>query len=147
MKGPNIRLAAKGDVDGIASIAVESGQSSWNERALSEVLENPQAIVFVCVAEDIIAGYVILYYAADEGEITSIAVSDQFRRQGFGRLLIEEISREALGRGVLKIYLEVRSSNAAARGLYNSTNFCEVGIRKGFYTDPIEDAIVMVREL
>ena len=91
-------------------------------------------------------GYVGVYCAADEGEITNVAVAQPARRCGVGRALIEALIRMLADRSVFRIVLEVRTSNEPAIRLYEQEGFVVVGKRKNFYEKPAEDAYVMVRE-
>ena len=90
-----------------------------------------------------IAGYVVALDAADEGEILNLAVGEGGRRRGLGRALVEAIVAVLSERGVRQVYLEVRESNAAARALYETFGFRDVGRRKAYYRRPVEDAIVL----
>ncbi len=93
--------------------------------------------------EEVLAGYVIFYYAADEGEIARIAVRDAFRRKGAARRLLlrlEELCKEL---GVSRLLLDVRESNGPAIAFYVGYGFKKDGIRKKFYVNPVEDAILM----
>jgi [ribosomal protein S18]-alanine N-acetyltransferase len=101
------------------------------------------ALFLVAEAGDGIAGYVVALDAADEGEILNLAVSESGRRRGLGRALVQQIIEVLSGRGVTKVYLEVRESNAPARALYTAFGFREVGRRKQYYRRPVEDAIVL----
>ncbi len=91
----------------------------------------------------VVAGYVVAYCAADEGEILNLGVAPAHRRQGIGRALVERVFQELAGRGVRTVYLEVRASNAAARQLYESLGFGEVARRARYYRRPVEDAVVL----
>ena len=93
------------------------------------------------------AGYVIVYFAADESEIARIAVDEKFRRQGVAGALLDGMERVLAGKGIVRLMLDVRKSNAAALRFYLSRGFKEDGVRKNFYTNPIEDAILMSRGL
>lgn len=90
-----------------------------------------------------IAGYVVALDAADEGEILNLAVAPDGRRNGLGRALVEQVLEALMARGVRQVYLEVRESNAPARGLYAAQGFKEVGRRKEYYRRPVEDAVVL----
>lgn len=110
---------------------------------------------FSTVAEGSVAGYAGMYYVSaglsDDGmtvyegiaDIVNVAVRPLLRRRGVGRLLLDALrsESESLALGILT--LEVRRSNAAARGLYESLGFAEVGTRRNYYTKPREDAILM----
>ena len=86
-------------------------------------------------------------FAADEGEIPNVCVAAAARRRGIGKLLMDALCEEARGCGITSLFLEVRQSNAAARGLYRLSGFEEIGIRKGFYELPKEDAVLMMRRI
>lgn len=90
-----------------------------------------------------VAGYVVARDAAGEGEILNLAVAPAGRRHGVGRALVECVLGELSTRGVRDVFLEVRESNAAARALYAAQGFQEVGRRRRYYRQPVEDAIVL----
>ena len=101
------------------------------------------ALFLVAEAEDKILGYAVALEAADEGEILNLAVAEDGRRRGLGRALVEAIVGALTERGVRRVYLEVRESNAPARALYSGFGFHEVGRRKAYYRRPVEDAMVL----
>ncbi len=90
-----------------------------------------------------VIGYCGLYTAADEGEITNVAVAEAYRCRGVGFALVDAVKERARQQGVCRIFLEVRASNRAAQSLYEKKDFKTVGTRKGFYRMPTEDALLM----
>ena len=82
-----------------------------------------------------------------EVELESIAVGSAWQRQGVARALLAELLGRLAERRYEQINLEVRASNAAARGLYEAVGFLVVGRREGYYADPVEDAVVMMRPI
>lgn len=127
----------------IAGLEKEIFPDPWSEKSLAETLKQPQAVIFGVWEDGMLAGYVILYYAMDEGEIARIAVKDSFRRRGAARamlLKLEEFCRES---GVDRLFLDVREGNSPAIALYEGYGFKKDGIRKRFYVNPTEDAILM----
>lgn len=116
---------------------------AWSEQALSETFRQSYAVILGAWAEDMLAGYVILYCIADQGEIMRIAVDEALRRRGVARQLLEETLRYCKQNGADTILLDVRESNQAAISLYKKHGYIEDGIRKNFYTNPSEDAILM----
>lgn len=94
----------------------------------------------------VVLGYLGMYVSIDEGEITNVAVDDRYRRKGVGEALLRHSMEICQERGVLRLVLEVRYHNKAAICLYEKMGFSEVGIRKGFYEMPKEDARIMVYE-
>ena len=90
-----------------------------------------------------IVGFLGTWYAADQAHIVSVGVADGYRRRGIGELLLIAAVEHAIARETETITLEVRKSNAAARSLYAKYGFIEQGIRKGYYSDNREDAVIM----
>jgi ribosomal-protein-alanine N-acetyltransferase len=107
--------------------------------------EASEALVAQCGDE--VIGYVLCWFVADEIHIVNLAVHAQSRRRGIGRRLMQEVCDRALQRGLSIATLEVRVHNQAAILLYESMGFRKVAIRKGYYADNGEDAIVMLKEL
>jgi ribosomal-protein-alanine N-acetyltransferase len=94
-----------------------------------------------------IVGYVLFWFLPEEVDIHNIAVHPDFRRQGIGRLLLEQAVDAARRQERLRVTLDVRFSNAPAQNLYRSFGFVIRGLRKGYYSDNGEDALVMALEL
>jgi ribosomal-protein-alanine N-acetyltransferase len=82
-----------------------------------------------------------------EGEIADIAVAPEARGRGVGGVLLDRVTELLAESGVRTIYLEVRESNLAARGLYDARSFRMIGRRRGYYQHPAEDALVLRREI
>lgn len=91
----------------------------------------------------LIVGYIGLWVAGDEAHITAIAVREQFRGQGIGELLMLGAVQETQARHLRRLTLEVRVSNTNAQRLYEKYGFRTLGIRRGYYTAPREDAYIM----
>lgn len=113
----------------------------WSTQDFSDCVSF--ALFLVAEAEGKVVGYAVALEAADEGEILNLAVAEDGRRRGLGRALVEAIVDALTERGVQKVYLEVRESNAPARALYARFGFKEVGRRKAYYRRPVEDAMVL----
>ncbi|MBI4219744.1 MAG: ribosomal protein S18-alanine N-acetyltransferase [Chloroflexi bacterium] len=90
-----------------------------------------------------VAGFIGIWYVVDEAHIVSIAVRRSERRRGVGELLLLGAFQGARGRGMKELTLEVRKSNVAAQALYVKYGFREVGLRKRYYVDNSEDALIM----
>jgi len=90
-----------------------------------------------------VLGFIILRRAADEGELYQIAVDAEHRRQGIADELMDAAIDWANANGINPIYLEVRKSNEAAISLYDKHDFIQAGIRKEYFTEPTEDAVIM----
>ena len=93
-----------------------------------------------------IVGFVGLWFMADEADITAIGVSERYRRNGVGELLLLSAAEVAVPRGSRVLSLEVRVSNDGAKALYEKYGFRPAGVRKGYYTDNNEDALIMTTD-
>ena len=114
----------------------------WSETALCHLLTGPNFGVVALDGDRVIA-YVGLAAALDEGEITNVATHPAYRRRGAARAVLLRLLDEAKARGLGRLTLEVRESNTAAQALYASLGFTPCGTRKGFYTNPHEDALIL----
>ena len=142
-----IRIAKEQENEEIARLEQEIFPDPWSLTALRDTWNQKQAQILGAWLDGQMAGYVIVYFAADESEIARIAVDEKFRRQGVAGALLDEMERVLAGKGIARLMLDVRKSNAAALRFYLSRGFKEDGVRKNFYTNPIEDAILMSRRL
>ena len=94
-----------------------------------------------------LAGYIVARLAADELHINNVAVRDGYRRSGIGRSLLDNILAEGKRSGAARAFLELRAANAAALALYESCGFQVTSRRIKYYSEPVEDALVMTIEL
>ena len=140
-----IRFAEEKDAIRLAELSKENVVPSWNEEDFIGAVFNPQAVVFVEEENDI-RGYAVCYFAADEGEIPSIAVDKEYRRSGIGRTLFDALSSYVTEKNITRLFLEVREGNEPAVSFYRQNGFEEVGRRKNFYSNPQEDALVMEKK-
>ena len=131
----------------VAELAAECFARPWSENAVRDAVKSPQASVLAAFRETGLAGYAIFFYAGGEGEIESIAVREKDRRLGVGNALLSLLFAEARRQQACRIFLEVRESNESAIRFYEKNGFASVGVRKGFYEGPIEDAVLMRKEL
>lgn len=130
------------DVAPVAAIERAVFSDPWSANDFTECLA-AGAPFLVAVVGRAIAGYAVAHFAADEGEILNLGVAQVHRRGGVGRALVEQVLETLQGRGVRVVYLDVRESNAAARRLYESMGFAEVGRRARYYRRPVEDAVIL----
>ena len=143
-----LEIAVEADLDAIAALERESFSDPWSRASFATVIDEPAAIVVVArVSTDPVAGYVVAWFAADEGQIANLAVRQPTRRRGIGSMLLAGAMLEGQRRGARNMYLEVRESNDAARRLYASRGFEEIGRRKKYYRHPVEDAVVLRCEI
>ena len=118
----------------------------WSEQGFLSSLQSEDTLYLVVRKEGRIAGYCGLLQSFDEADITNVAVAEEARNEGLGFAMISELMRLGKERGVARYTLEVRASNAAAIHLYEKLGFQSVGIRKNFYDQPKEDAVIMWTE-
>ena len=114
----------------------------WSEKAL-ELLLGDGAYGAVCLQDGRVMAYGGVLWAPDEGQITNIATHPDARRCGMGAAVLEHLIAEACSRGCDQLSLEARVSNIGAIALYERYGFLKMGLRRGFYKHPTEDAFVM----
>jgi len=125
------------------------GLSAWSQEQLEDELLQQTGFQFVARSEGatniqaVLCGRII----ADEAEILKLSVAENARRKGVGFLLLDFVLRFYSEKGVKNCFLELRSSNIAARKLYEKKGFIKVGSRRNYYDDPVEDAILMQRKI
>lgn len=130
----------------VASIEEMSFSLPWSLESL-ELMLTEQASALVALEDGRVLGYVGMMCVLDEGQIINVAVHPDARRRGVGRSLMQAAEAYAKERGIVFLSLEVRESNSAARSLYSSLGWEEQGIRKGFYSHPVENACVMTKSI
>jgi len=131
-------------IDHIHKIECDSFAVPWSRDSFVKELENPHAIYIAAAAKnrDII-GFAGMWHVVNEGHITNIAVSPEYRGIGVGDALVSAMIQIAKDYKMIGITLEVRMGNEPAQKLYIKHGFVFEGIRKNYYTDTKEDAIVM----
>lgn len=139
-----IRAAAPGDVSAMAELDRQCFADPWSEGAFrSELTENGRAFYIVAETEGQVVGYAGLWAILDEGHITNVAVAPEFRRRGVGKAIVATLLDASRQNGLSSFTLEVRESNLPAQGLYSQFGFRPAGIRKGYYQNNGENAIIM----
>ncbi len=118
----------------------------WSENSVASELNNPLSFWLVAMEGERLAGYVGSQSVMGESDMMNVAVHPDFRRQGIGRQLIEELIAELKKRDCYSLTLEVRASNAPAIALYETLGFLEAGRRRNYYRNPKEDALILRKE-
>lgn len=139
-----IRRMTMADVDGVAAVEAATFPHPWSRDAFVSEMKNVAARYLVAEKDGAIIGYAGAWIIIDESHITNIAVLDQYRRQGIGRRLTAGLMQYLSNLGAAYATLEVRKSNAVAQNLYVSLGFIKLGVRKRYYEDNGEDALIMV---
>lgn len=142
-----LRAATPADVDAIAAIERASFADPWTRESFASFARRSDVFFRVAEADGRLAGYLVAWFVADEGELANVAVAPDARGRGIGAALLDELLAVAAERGVEAVYLEVRESNAVARTLYAGRGFLMVGRRRGYYRRPVEDALVLRRRV
>jgi len=136
------------DLDGVMAIEEVSFPTPWSREMFLEDFPRDFSDTLVAAgAEDEVLGYAVCWTLAGESHLLNIAVHPARRGRGIGRALLSECIRRAAGAGASRVFLEVRARNEAAQRLYRSMGFEFRGIRKGYYTDTGEDAVIFDREV
>jgi len=140
-----IRVANEEDIDQMTQLDATCFSSPWSRASFTaELTNNPLAWYLVGeTLEGTMIGYAGLWAIGDEGHITNVAVHPDYRRKHLGSILVEGLIENTKGEGLTRFTLEVRVSNEAAISLYEKFGFKEAGIRKGYYEDNNEDAMIM----
>ncbi len=139
-----VRPMVMTDVDGVMAVEHDSFLTPWSRSAFEEELaQNRLARYIVAVENGEIVGYAGTWLVINEAHVTNVAVSGQRRREGIGRLLMQKLMELARDNDMESMTLEVRVSNAAARHLYEQLGFVEAGIRKNYYSETKEDALIL----
>ena len=119
----------------------------WSENALSILLGDSGFGLVALTDEGNVTAYLGVMTVLDEGQITNVATHPDHRRRGYADALLSALCAECRTRGIAELSLEVRESNAAAIALYEKHGFIQAGKRPGFYKNPTEAALVMVKRL
>ena len=120
----------------------------WSEKMLAEHLANPCSLTLAAVGDTgRLLGYVGLLAVVDEGYITNVAVRPDCRRQGVASSLLRALEARGRARNLTFLTLEVRQSNAPARALYEKLGYVQAGLRRNYYENPREDAVIMTKTL
>ncbi|MEA4963361.1 tRNA (adenosine(37)-N6)-threonylcarbamoyltransferase complex dimerization subunit type 1 TsaB [Lutispora sp.] len=136
------------DIQAVYDVECLSFAAPWSlDSFTSEIYSNNMAKYMVARVGEEIVGYGGMWIILDEGHITNIAVHPEHRGKGIGDALVQAIIKIAVENGVKRMTLEVRPSNWAALNLYKKYGFKEAGVRKGYYEDTGEDAVIMWLEL
>ncbi len=154
--GFSISRMTEHDLLEVVEIEEESGLSRWGWAAYYAELQGSNRDLMLVArapkskaprASHTLAAYIVARIGANELHINNVAVRDRYRRQGVGLTLLRRILKEGERRGVEAAFLELRAGNTAALSLYEQCGFSLTSRRKNYYSEPIEDALVMTIQL
>ena len=141
-------LASDKDLDGVIEVEVESFTNPWTRDMYSSELQNRSVchILIVRTEDCRVAGFCAFWLVFDEIHINNLALRPQFRTQGIGTALLHHVLAEARELGARRATLEVRASNDPAQRLYERLGFYVAGTRRNYYSNPVEDALMLWRD-
>lgn len=139
-----IRRMTLADVDGVAAVEAATFPTPWSREAFVSEMKNVAARYLVAERDGVVIGYAGAWIILDESHITNIAVLQAERGKGIGRALTAGLMQYLSNLGAAYATLEVRKSNEVAQNLYKSLGFIKLGVRKRYYEDNDEDALIMV---
>lgn len=139
----SIRTMTLQDIPRVAAMEKMIFPDPWSEKVYEETLRLPETEYVIAQSGEMIAGAAGVRNIVGTGEITNVMVLPEYRRQGIGRMMMEEVLNRGRALGADEFTLEVRAGNAAAIGLYESLGFVSEGVRPRFYRNPVEDALIM----
>lgn len=142
-----ITLFEPKDIPAIAEIEKEAFSIPFKEKDFLDIYESEISNVLVAKNSSTVVGYVSFTIIIDECQIINFATKNEFKRQGVGKSVMEALLAHGEKQGVKKYFLEVRESNIGAIALYEKYGFVPVGISKGHFSSPRENAVLMNLEL
>ena len=142
------RLATDADLDGVLAIEDASFNNPTTRDWYEAELKRPEVcyIYVLRTADYPVAAFCAFWRVVDQIHINNLAVRPEVRGQGLASRLLDEVMAESARIGVERATLEVRRSNTPALRLYAKAGFVEAGVRRNYYTQPVEDALVLVRK-
>lgn len=139
----SIRKMREEDVAAVAALEQKIFPDAWSENAILETWKQRQTMLLIALEDREIIGYLILYFVLEDGEIARIAVSEEHRRKGVAGKMLRELALLCRENGVNRLMLDVRESNEPAKAFYVKHGFEVDGIRKNYYSNPTENAVLM----
>ncbi len=131
------------DIGQVMVVERASFVTPWSETAFEEEIKNDLACYLSLVDNELVVGYAGMWIIIDEAHITNIALLPEFRGKGLGEKLLTVLMAEAKAHGAKSMTLEVRATNTIAQQLYTKLGFVCYGVRRQYYTDTKEDALIM----
>ena len=135
------------DIDGVFEVEKNCFEDYWSKDSFKKELNNNLAKYLVAKVDEKIAGYVGIWFVVDEGHITNVAVHENFRGKKIGDKLIKRLVEVCKDNNIVSMTLEVRASNVVAQNLYRKYGFKMAGLRKEYYSNNKEDAIIMWNDI
>ncbi len=134
-------------LDAISAIEQQCFDAPWGLESLMRTITGQHAVTLVALDGDKPIGYAAALLIAPEAEVLKVAVHPSNRGDGTGRMLADALTDKLKEAGATTMHLEVRESNRAARILYETCGFRQIGVRSSYYTSPAEDAVLMRKDI
>ena len=134
------------DLDQVMEIETDLFAMTWTKEGMFTFLTREDTMFFVVEEKNRILGYCSMQTVLDEGDILNVAVCRDRQKEGIGYFLVNSMLMLAEAQGIHLVHLEVREGNGSARRLYQRLGFLEDGLRKNYYTDPQENAVLMTKK-
>ena len=134
-------------IDQLAELEVQCFSDPWSRESLTEELSNPLSVYYLCMEGAQVLGYIGTRQLGEEWEIVNVAVRPARRREHIASRLMEWLLADAREKRAQTVFLEVRESNLPAIRCYERFGFRQVGLRKRYYEKPVENALLMAREV
>jgi ribosomal-protein-alanine N-acetyltransferase len=135
------------DLDDLVTLEKVCFPHAWTEQQFWLCLKQKVYYIFGLKKKSKLTAYISFYHMADEMEILKLAVHPAHRRKGLGKHLLGLVLQNCIKMGIEQAYLEVRRSNTAAYALYTGFGFIQTGVRKEYYPDNKEDALILFLNL
>lgn len=138
-----IRQMTEADVAEVAALEGKNFSRPWSYDAFFKTLSDENYIVMIAKDTDALLGYCILLCTGEEADITNVCTAPAARGKGVATGMLTALMDAGKSRGVTEFFLEVREGNVPARSLYTKLGFEEIGLRKNYYEEPREHAVLM----
>ena len=139
-----IRRSVPADAKEIARLEEEIFSDPWTEASIISTISTEGSMCYSALSDGELCAYIIARQIPPEGEIYRIATHPDKRRRGIAVRLLSYAIKTERGRGLESLFLEVRERNTPARRLYTECGFVEVGLRKNYYKNPDDNAVIML---
>ena len=134
-------------VTAVAQLEQQCFCDPWSEKSIASELQNPLALWLVAEEDGVVAGYIGSQTVFPESDVMNVAVAPAFRRRGIAEALVSTLCERLAEDGNESLTLEVRASNTPAIALYEKLGFAQVGLRRNYYRNPKEDALILRKTL
>lgn len=135
------------DLDQVVDIEQKLFSVPWTKEGFLTYLMKKDTMFFVVEEKERILGYCSMMTVLDEGDILNVAVRSDRQKEGIGQFLVDSMLRMAEMQGIRLVHLEVRQGNGTARRLYQRLGFKEDGLRRDYYENPVENAVLMTKTM